>query len=114
MSAEDHKSYVSNSALETEIHRKATEALSKETGDRVSDIVPTTSTMHTGVDSSTYLRIKRKIEATLRLSSETPMSLLLNTSTVGELSRVLATELEKPRYFPVDMGDKDYDPVVTL
>ena len=114
VSAEDHKSYASDSVLETEIQRKIAEALSRETGIRVSDIVPTTSMLHTGVDSLTYLRIKRKIEDTLKLSSEMPMSLLLKASTVGELSKILAKELEKPRYSLVELGDKDYDPVVTL
>lgn len=114
VSAEEHKSYASESVLETEIRRKIAEALSKETGIRVSDIVPTTSMLHTGVDSLTYLRIKRKIEDALRLSSEMPMALLLNASTVGELSRVLTKELEKPHYSLVDMGNKDYDPIVTL
>ena len=114
VSAEDHKSYPSNSVLETEIRNKIAEALSRETGIRVSDIVPTTSMLHTGVDSLTYLRIKRKIEEALELSSEMPMALLLTASTVGELSRVLSKEVEKPQYSLVDMGDKDYDPIVTL
>ena len=114
VSAEDHKSYASDSVLETEIGRKIAEVLSKEIGIRVSNIVPTTSMLHTGVDSLTYLRIKKKIEDALELSSEMPMALLLSASTVGELSRVLTKELEKPHYYLVDMGDKDYDPIVTL
>ena len=42
------------------------------------------------------------------------MSLLLIALLIGELSRVLAKELEKPRHSVVDIGDKDYYPVVTL
>ena len=70
--------------------------------------------LHTGVDSLTYLRIKKKIEDSLGLSSEMPMALLLNASTVGELSRVLTKELEKPHDSLADLGDDDYDPIVIL
>ena len=42
------------------------------------------------------------------------MALLLNASTVGELEKVLARELESPRYFDSKLGDNEYDPIVTL
>nr|ANM86617.1 putative non-ribosomal peptide synthetase [Cladonia uncialis subsp. uncialis]AUW30760.1 putative NRPS [Cladonia uncialis subsp. uncialis] len=111
---EGHTEYMSTSALETEIRRKIAEVLSKETGIHVSEIVVSTSLFRTGVDSLTYLRIKKKIEDSLGLSSEMPMALLLNASTVGELSRVLTKELENPHYSLADLGDADYDPIVTL
>ncbi len=108
------KKYVSIGALEAEIGRKIAEVLSKETGIRVSDIVASTSMLRTGVDSLTYIRIKKKIEDSLELSSEMPMALLLNASTVGELGKVLTQELQDPRYALADSADEDYDPVVTL
>ncbi len=114
VSDKGHKKYVSISALETEIERKIAEVLSKETGIRASDIVASTSLLRTGVDSLTYLRIKKKIEDSLELSSEMPMALLLNASTVGELGRVLTKELQDPRYALTNLADEDYDPIVTL
>lgn len=114
VSDEVHTEYVSISALETEIRRKVAEVLAKETGIRVSEVVASTSMLRTGVDSLIYLRIKKRIENSLGLSSEMPMALLLTASTVGELSRVLTIELEKPHYSLADLGDADYDPIVTL
>lgn len=114
VSDKNHKKYVNSSALETEIGRKIAEVLSKETGIRVSDIVASTSMLRTGVDSLTYLRIKKKIEDSLELSSEMPMALLLNASTVGELGKVLTRELQDPRYALANLADEDYDPVVTI
>lgn len=100
--------------LGTEVRAKIAEALSKEIGVRASDIKASTSMLHTGVDSLTYLRIKRKIEESLKLVCEMPMALLLNASTVGELEKILAKELESPHYFDDRSGDQDYDPIVTL
>ena len=114
VSGEGQESDISISTLETGIRRKIAEVLAKETGVRVSDIVASTSMLQTGVDSLTYLRIKKKIEDSLELSSEMPMALLLNASTVGELSRVLTKELENPHYSLADLGDEAYDPIVTL
>lgn len=70
--------------------------------------------LYTGVDFLIYLLIKRKIEDSLKLSSKMLMVLLLIALTVDELRRVLSKELEKPHYSLVDMGDENYDPIVTL
>ena len=60
VSEEDRQPSGESNALELEIRAKIAEALSRETGIRSLDIKASTSMLHTGVDSLTYLRIKRK------------------------------------------------------
>lgn len=111
---EGYESSESINALETDIRKKIAKVLSTETGIRESEVAPSTSLFQAGVDSLAYLRMKKKIENSLGLSSEMPMALLLNASDVGELSKALATELEKPHYSLVGPGDENYEAIVTL